>query len=127
MSTARKKLRELLEADNFAAIQAMWDDVTTKRKETVYVHVTERQVELRSNGETGKVVKERMVRTPVEVERYPVRDAISFMQLAAAYGVGKPPEEKQVNVNVTGQIQHMTDQELEAIIEGEARELGPGE
>ena len=121
----RNRLRALLEDDNFSALEAIWEDVKTKRKETVRVPVIERQVT--GEGRGKRVVAERMVNQYVEIERYPIKDAITFITLVANFGVGKPPEEKTVNVNVTAKrLADATDAELDAIIEGTARELPTG-
>ena len=115
----RSELRQLLEADNLAAIKAIWDDLTTMRKETVYVLVDEYQVEVRADGSTKRVVKKRQVRTPVVVERYDIKSVISFMGLAAVFGVGKPPEEKTITVNVNQQITEMSDADLAELARAE--------
>lgn len=110
----RDRLRGLLEADDFAAIQAIWEEVSQKRKQTIWVESYEAKVD-----EKGKVISRRTRKVPVEAELYSIKDAIAFMGLAASFGVGKPPEEKTLNINVNQQIEQMTDAELAELARAE--------
>jgi hypothetical protein len=122
VSLTRKRLRELLEND-FEAFEAIWKEVTTKRFQKIYVD--EHQIKMNEKG--TRVIERRTRKVPYDVEVYPLKDAITFARLLADFGVGKPPEEKTVNVNVTARrIEDATDDELTAIAEGRAGELPPG-
>lgn len=104
MSLSRKFLRELLESEEGQKrIKDIWDEVT---------HVG---MEKAGWGTCTNCNH----RVELQVEAYKMREIISFLQFAAAYGVGKPPEEKRVDINVTARrLQDATDDELDAIIEG---------
>lgn len=112
---ARQFLRELLESEEGQQrIEAIWRDVTEKRtvKKTLWG--------------TCRECKHRVELTQ-EFEVYSLKDAIAFLSFAASYGVGKPPEEKKVEINVTAKrIEELSDDELDAVIEGTARELPAG-
>lgn len=113
MSLARTKLRELLEND-FAAIERIWKDVTKKRKKT------------KSHWATCSHCNHR-VEVTVEQESYALKDIVAFANFAASYGIGKPPEEKKVDINITAKrLEELSDEELDAVIEGTARELPAG-
>lgn len=111
----RKFLRDLLESEEGQKrIQDIWDEVTTKRHERITSIDCPRCQGMR--------------KVDVTAEKYNLKDVISFLGFAAAYGIGKPPEEKIHHVNVTARrLEEATDEELDAIIEGRvARELPAG-
>ena len=108
MSISHEFLRNLLESDEGqAAFRAVFEDVHTKRLERVT------SIDCPRCG--------RMRKVDVEVERYPLKDFIAFWSFAANYGIGKPPEDSQkVRIPRSMQLEQMTNEELEAIIDGRA-------
>lgn len=110
---AREQLRRLIE-DDFDAVERIWKEATKKRRTT------------KTHWATCKECKHR-VGVEVEQESYALKDITAFLNFAAGYGIGKPPEEKTVSVNITARrLEQLSDQELDAIIEGTARELPAG-
>jgi hypothetical protein len=108
----RKFLKGLLESEEGQQrIKTIWDEATTpgrKKMGWFSCHHCKK-------------------RNEVEVEAYSMREVTSLMSLFATFGVGKPPEEKKVDIQVTARrIQDATDEELFAIVEGRAGELGTG-
>lgn len=107
---ARQFLRQLLESkEGQERVKAIWEEITQKRTQQVYVtheyHRKDGSVDYRKQ--------------PVDVEVYAIKDIVSFASFAASYGVGKPPEEKRVDVNITARrLEDATDDELRAIAEG---------
>jgi hypothetical protein len=108
MSISHEFLRNLLESDEGqAAFRAVFEDVHTKRLERVT------SIDCPRCGKMRKV--------DVEVERYPLKDFIAFWSFAANYGIGKPPEDsKRVRISPSKQIEQLSNEELAAIIEGQA-------
>lgn len=118
MSLSRKFLRELLESEEGQKrISDIWDEVTTKRTQSVWVE--DREVKFDRDG--TKSVKIR--KQPRDVEVYALKDVLTFLNVALSFGVGKPPEDKNVNINVTARrLQDASDDELTAIVEGRVLE-----
>lgn len=120
MSKVRDQLKTLLESDEAReALQNIFNEVTSKRSVTIR---DSSMICPRCKAEHDLDWK-----IFPAYEAYALKDVIAFLSLALAYGVGKPPEEKNVNVHVTARrIEDATDEELEAIIEGRAVALPPG-
>lgn len=130
MSTSRKFLRGLLESEEGQRrLQEIWDEVTTKRVQTITVaektivygpDTPQERAKLAKKGLRNETIR----KVPVEVEVYPLRDLDRLLGLALSFGVGKPPEEKKVEININQRIEEMTDAELASV--AEYRELPSG-
>lgn len=107
---ARQFLRELLESeDGQRRIKKLWEAATDE------------QVREKSDWVTCRECKHRTQHT-FTYKAHSIKDAASILSLAATYGVGKPPEEKRVDVNITARrLEDATDDELRAIYEGHVR------
>jgi hypothetical protein len=88
----------------------IWDELTQKRLQRV--------------GQVECPRCKEMKNVDVELEVYKLKDVIAFLGWAATFGIGKPPDERNVNVNITARrLEEMSDEQLDAIID--ARELAP--
>ena len=131
MSLSRTFLRGLLESEEGQRrLTEIWDEVTTKRTQTVTVSEKTIVYGPDSPQERATLAKrglkhETIRKVPVEVEVYPLRDLDRLLGLALSFGVGKPPEEKKIEVNINQRIEEMTDAELAAV--AEYRELPPAD
>lgn len=97
-------LTELLDSeDGRKAIGEIWTELRTKRRNEVLWHKCRKCKDV----------------SYLDVELYKLKDVMSFLSWAAAYGVGKPPEKKEIQVEVgTRKLGELSDDELDTLIAG---------
>lgn len=111
--------------ERYPQIRRVLDSVLaaeSAEKQVVWVHCP------RCKGGDSRRPNQSMKSIPVEVEvpRYKLKEVTAFLRLCADFGIAKPqppPQRVEVLVRQDVPLGELSDEELEALVEGEFSEL----